>query len=89
MYTPTYLGHPHFTSYFPFQDLPISISHFSKFRFTAKINLSVSVFLQFEKTFPSILLSVELFLANIGNSVPNLKFRFIYLFQVKTKNHWL
>ena len=25
----------------------------------------------------------------IGNSVSNLKFRFIYLFLVKTKNHWL
>ena len=40
MYTPTSLGHTHF---FPFQDLPISISHFSKFRFTAKIT-SFSIF---------------------------------------------
>ena len=60
------------------------ICHFNYFRFTfqqiplhSQQFLPVPVFLQFVKPFPSILLSVELFLANIDKrKVLNRKFRF-------------
>ena len=84
MYTPTSLGHSHLTSYFPFQDLPISVSHFSKFRFTVC------------KTFPfnSTICGVILGKYRQKNCA-NWKFSFklqisLHLpFPVKMKNHWL
>ena len=89
--------HAHIFRSHPFYQ-QLSISRFAYFRLTLQqiplhsqnnLFLPVSVFLQFVKRFPSILLSVELFLALknelIGNSVSNLKFCFVFLFPEKKK----